>query len=60
MEHLFYDVHKRDYKSYLASIEWDGTWLKHDTPEEARIKQEEILERKRQYELETSPFAKWF
>ena len=58
--YLFNDVYKRDWKLYLNSIEWDGMWLKHDTPEERRIKEEERLERKRQMEMENSPFAKWF
>jgi len=60
MEDKFYGIYKRDYKSYLNSIEWDGLWLKHDTPEEARIKEEQRIERKRQIELETSPFKQWF
>jgi hypothetical protein len=60
MEHRFYEIHNRDYKSYLASIEWDGLWLKHDTPEEAEEKRRIINERKQQIEMENSPFAKWF
>ena len=60
MEDKFYGIYKRDYKRYLASIEWDGLWLKHDTPEEARIKEEQRIERKRQIELEASPFKQWF
>jgi len=60
MEDKFYGIYNRDYKRYLASIEWDGLWLKHDTPEEARIKEEQRIERKRQIELETSPFKQWF
>ena len=45
MEHNFMVVHKRDWKSYLNSIEWD-TWCKHDTDEERLVKQEAILKRK--------------
>jgi len=60
MEYLFYEVHNRNYKTYLDSIEWDGLWLKHDTPEEAQERQRLIQERKQQIELENSPFAKWF
>jgi hypothetical protein len=59
-DYLYNEVYKRDWKLYLNSIEWDGMWLKHDTPEERRIKEEERLERKRQMEMENSPFAKWF
>ena len=40
MEDKFYGIYNRDYKRYLDSIEWDGLWLKHDTPEEARARQE--------------------
>ena len=58
--YLFNDVYKRDWKLYLNSIEWDGLWLKHDTPEEAEEKQRLIRERKQQIEMENSPFAKWF
>ena len=60
MEDKFLITYNRNWKEYLNSIEWDGLWLKHDTPEEARIKEEQRIERKRQIELETSPFAKWF
>ena len=56
MEDKFYGIYKRDYKSYLNSIEWDGLWLKHDTEEERQRKREEQQQR----ELENSPFAKWF
>ena len=58
--YLFNYVYKRDWKLYLNSIEWDGLWLKHDTPEEAEEKQRLIRERKQQIEMENSPFAKWF
>jgi hypothetical protein len=60
MEDRFYGIHNRNYKTYLASIEWDGLWLKHDTPEEAKERQRQIQERKQQIEMENSPFAKWF
>lgn len=53
-------IHRRNWKSFLSSIEWDGLWLKHDTPDEKRKKQEEIEERKRQYEMENHPFKQWF
>jgi len=58
--YLFNDVYKRNHKLYLNSIEWDGLWLKHDTPEEAAERQRLIQERKQQIEMENSPFAKWF
>ena len=58
--HLFNDVYKRNHKLYLNSIEWDGLWLKHDTPEEAQEKQRIINERKQQIEMENPPSAKWF
>lgn len=60
MEHKFNVIYKRNWKQYLNSIEWDGLWLKHDTPEEALERQRLIRERKQQIELENSPFAKWF
>ena len=60
MEHKFNVVHNRNWKEYLNSIEWDGLWLKHDTPEESQERQRLIQERKQQIELENSPFAKWF
>ena len=60
MEHKFNVVHNRNWKEYLNSIEWDGLWLKHDTPEEAQERQRLIQERKQQIEMENSPFAKWF
>lgn len=58
--HLFNEVYGRNYKLYLDSIEWDSSWLKHDTPEEAQERRRIINERKQQIELENSPFAKWF
>jgi len=60
MEDSFYGIYNRDYRRYLDSIEWDGLWLKHDTPEEARARQEAIEERKRQIELKNHPFKQWF
>ena len=60
MEDSFYGIYNRDYRRYLDSIEWDGLWLKHDTPEEARKRQEKIEERKRQIELKNHPFKQWF
>jgi hypothetical protein len=59
-EHLYNVVYNRNWKEYLNSIEWDGLWLKHDTPEEKRIKQEALEEHRRQVELETHPFRQWF
>jgi hypothetical protein len=53
-------VFKRDWKKFLDSIEWDGLWLKHDTPEEKREKEEKMQEIKRQQELENHPFKQWF
>ena len=60
MTHLFNDVHNRNMKSYLASIEWDGEWLRHDTEEEAEQRRLDILENKRIAELKYHPFKKWF
>jgi len=60
MEDSFYGIYNRDYRRYLDSIEWDGLWLKRDTPEEARARQEAIEERKRQIELKNHPFKQWF
>lgn len=59
-DYLYTTVYNRNWKEYLKSIEWDGLWLKHDTPEEAEEKRRIINERKQQIELENSPFAKWF
>jgi len=42
----------RDVHKFWDSIEWDSSWLKHDTPEEKRIK-----EVKR--ELERHPLKNW-
>ena len=58
--YLFNDVYKRNHTLYLNSIEWDSSWLKHDTPQEAEEKRRIINERKQQIEMENSPFAKWF
>lgn len=60
MEHNFYTVHNRNWKTYLQSIPWDSTWLKHDTPEEVEQRIREIQERKRIAELKHHPFKKWF
>ena len=60
MEHKFINVHNRNWKTYLSSIEWDGLWLKHPTEEERLKQKEEIEERKRQIEMETNPFKQWF
>jgi hypothetical protein len=57
---MYENVYKRNWKEFLNSIEWDGLWLKHDTPEEKRIKQEALEEHRRQVELETHPFRQWF
>jgi len=54
------NVHKRNWKEFLNSIEWDGLWLKHDTEEEKLAKQEALEEHRRQVELETHPFRQWF
>jgi hypothetical protein len=54
------NIYKRNWKEFLNSIEWDGLWLRHDTPEEKRIKQEALEEHRRQVELETHPFRQWF
>lgn len=48
----FNEVYHRDWKLYLASIEWD-TWCTKLTSEE----QEEL---RKQRELETHPFRKFF
>ena len=42
----------RDVHKFWDSIEWDSSWLKHDTPEEKRIK-----EVKR--EFERHPLKNW-
>lgn len=54
------NVHNRDWKSFLNSIEWDTTWLKHDTEEERMVKQAVLEEHRRQVELENHPFKQWF
>lgn len=56
MEDKFLITYNRNWKEYLNSIEWDGLWLKQNTPEERQRKREEQQQR----ELENSPFAKWF
>jgi len=52
MEHQFRVVHKGCHKSFLDSIQWDSSWLKHDTPEEKRFK--EITR-----QFYSHPFKKW-
>lgn len=52
MEYKYNVIHNRNWKNYLNSIEWDGTWLRHDTPEEKEIKK---LER----EYNSHPFKKF-
>lgn len=54
------NIHNRDWKSFLNSIEWDTLWLKHDTKEERLAKQAVLDEHRRQVELETHPFKQWF
>jgi hypothetical protein len=51
-ENLYNVVYNRNWKNYLNSIEWDGTWLRHATPEEKEIKK---LER----EYNSHPFKKF-
>jgi hypothetical protein len=34
MTDTFHGIYHRDWKSYLQSIEWDGSWLRHDTLQE--------------------------
>lgn len=60
MLETYNNIYKRDWKMFLNSIEWDGLWLKHDTPEEKQRKKEELEERKRQHEMENHPFKQWF
>ena len=52
MERKFNDIYNRDYKSYLASIEWD-TWCKHETPAETKARLAEI-------ERKLHPFKHFF
>ena len=51
-EHLYERVYNRNWKEYLNSIEWDGTWLRHDTEEEKEIKR---IER----EINNHPFKQF-
>ena len=51
-ENLYNVVYNRNWKDYLQSIEWDGSWLKHDTEEEKEIK-------RIQRELNSHPFKKF-
>ena len=59
-ETLYTDVYKRNWKDYLNSIEWDGVWLRHDTPEEKEQKRLSIIEHQIKIEMETHPFKKFF
>ena len=52
-EHLYNVVYNRNWKNYLNSIEWDGSWLRHDTPDE---KEQKRIDR----EINTHPFKKFF
>ena len=52
MEKSFYGVHNRNWKTYLASIEWD-TWCKPLDPKT-------ILAQIREHEHKTHPFNKYF
>ena len=52
MEHKFNVVYNRNWKEFLKSIEWDGEWLKHDTPEEKLIKIKES-------QFNSHPFKNW-
>ena len=51
-EHLYNRVYNRNWRDYLNSIEWDGFWLRHDTPEE---KEQKRIDR----EINTHPFKKF-
>jgi hypothetical protein len=59
-ETLYNDVYNRNWKDYLNSIEWDGFWLRHDTPEEKEQKRLAIIEHQIKIEMETHPFKKFF
>ena len=59
-ETLFNDVYKRNWKLYLNSIEWDGLWLRHDTPEEKEQKRLAAIEHQIKIEMETHPFKNFF
>lgn len=52
MEKLFYEVHNRDWKRYLASIEWD-TWCKPLDPKT-------LLEMVKEREIKNHPFNQFF
>ena len=51
-EHLYEVVYHRNWKAYLNSIEWDGTWLRHDSEDE---KEQKRIER----EMNSHPFKKF-
>jgi hypothetical protein len=59
-EHLYSVVYNRNWKEYLNSIEWDGMWLRHDTPEEKKQKRLAAIEHQIKIEMETHPFKKFF
>lgn len=59
-ETLYNDVYNRNWKDYLNSIEWDGFWLRHDTPEEKEQKRLIAIEHQIKIEMETHPFKKFF
>jgi hypothetical protein len=59
-EHLYGVVYNRNWKEYLNSIEWDGLWLRHDTPEEKEQKRLAAIEHQIKIEMETHPFKKFF
>jgi len=52
MDEKFNDTYKRDWKLYLASIEWD-TWCK---PMDAKS----IIEQVREREIKNHPFNQFF
>lgn len=52
MEKSFYEVHNRNWKSYLASIEWD-TWCEPMDPQS-------LLEQIREREIKNHPFNQFF
>ena len=52
MEYKFNVVYNRNWKEFLKSIQWDGEWLRHDTPEESLIKSKERM-------FNSHPFKNW-
>jgi hypothetical protein len=59
-DHLYNVVYNRNWKVYLNSIEWDGLWLRHDTPKEKEQKRLAAIEHQIKIEMETHPFKKFF